>query len=339
MKRSFLAVAIVLIMMVSLNAADIKLKGLVQTWFSYADQDVDDDSGYGFTIRRVRFAPFGSISKNIKWGFQVYWDKQSVGILDAFMDITMSKGFKLKFGQFAAPGAISGALTSSAALDLIERASVSQKWGGNSGLLGYRAIGIQAHGNVMDDKLYYAVMIANPQTSSLFTPGVGASDYEHEHNGVMLWARLEAKPAKGFRLGAFYGGGKETDTDYKRDSYGAFLMYAKDSLNIKAEYIAGKYGVEGLQTEYSGMYGVLGYKFGKVEPTVRYGFYKPDDGMPDGNGVEQYNNITLGVNYQYGKSVKFQANYVLRSESMFDNLPELKNNLFYLCFQYSFKSK
>ncbi|MCP4157347.1 MAG: hypothetical protein GY757_57080 [bacterium] len=337
MKRvTFILIAIFIVSVVTVNAGDkatINFKGLVQGWFSYAEQpDGEDNSPYGFTLRRLRFAPYGTLSKNIKWGFQVAWDKQNAFMLDAFFDIRLSGGFNIKLGQFAAPGAISGALTSSAKLDFVERAAISQNWGGNAALLGYRAYGIQAHGNLMDKKLYYAIMIGNPRTASLFTPSVKAATYSHDENGINLWARLEAKPFKNLRIGSFYGGGK-TDDDYKRNSYGAFLFYVKDAVNFKAEYIAGEHGFEDLETKYNGMYVVLGYRMDKIEPVIRYGFYTPNDGGCDDYGVEKYKDITAGINYYHSKFVKFQANYVARSEDG----TSLKNNLFYACFQYSFK--
>lgn len=337
MKRYILLIVLIFAVSTLATGGDeggIKFKGLVQTWFSAAQQDSEVDSGYGFTLRRVRFKPYGAFSKTIKWGFQVGWDKQNASIFDAYLEFIMSPQLKLKVGQFAAPGTVSGALTSSGALDFVERPAVSQRWGGNAGLYGYRGMGVQAHGDLMDGKLYYAVMIANPKTTGLFTPGIKSNDYQHDNNGVMLWGRLESKPVKGLRIGAFYGGGKEKDTDYVRSSYGAHIFYVKGGINFKVEYIAGEFGYDGAETKYSGYYTLLGYKKGKWEPIVRYDVYKPIDGDPNGFGVESYNNITVGVNYFLNKKVKLQANYVIRDETMVAGVAKIKNNLFYICWQY-----
>lgn len=317
----------------------VQFKGLVQGWFSHAQQDSTEDDGYGFTLRRVRFAPFGTFSKNIKWGMQLAWDKQSPKFLDGWIDFRFSKGFGIKVGQFAAPGTVSGALTSSGALDMVERPAVSQRWNSNSALSGYRAIGVQFHGNLLDGKLYYAFMAANPRTTGLFTPGIKSADYSNDYNGIMFWARAEAKPTKGMRVGAFFGSGKEDDSDYKRSSYGGHLFYVNKVINFKAEYIGGEFGYENMETKYNGFYSLLGYKINKVEPIVRYDSYTPNDGNLDGNGVERYNNITIGLNYYHNKNVKLQVNYVLRDESMAGDLDKLDNNLFYIHCQYSFKSK
>lgn len=338
MKRYVLFIVLIFAVSTMVKGGDdggIKFKGLVQTWLSSAQQESDDDTGYGFTLRRVRLKPYGSFSKTVKWSIQLAWDKQNTALLDAFLDFIFSPQFKLRVGQFTAPGSVSGALTSSGKLDLVERAAISQRWGGFSALTGYRGIGVQAYGDLMEGKLYYAVMVANPKTSALFTPSIKSTDYEHDHNGITLWGRLEARPTKGLRIGAFYGGGKEEDTDIVRSSYGAHLFYVKGGINIKFEYIAGEHGLDGAETKYSGYYAVLGYKKDKWEPVVRYDVYSPNDGDPDGAGVESYNNITVGVNYFMSKKVKLQANYVIRNETMAAGIARIKNNLFYICWQYS----
>ncbi len=317
--------------------ADVNFKGLVQTWFSFADQNVDETTGYGFTLKRLRFKPYGNFGKNIKWGFQVGWDKQSAKLYDAYIDFSLSKQFGIKIGQFSAPGSVSGASTSSAKLDLIERAMIIQKWNGNSGLFGYRAFGIQFHGKLMNNKLYYAFMVSNPNTTSLFNPGIKSSSYKHENNGFGFWGRLEVKPVDGLSFGGFFGSSKTTDTELKRNSFGAHVFYVKNGFNFKVEYLSGQYGLEDQETKYSGFFVVFGYKINnKIEPVIRYDTYTPNDGNADAAGVEKYNNIGIGVNYYYCKRVKFQVNYLIRTETMSEGLDELKNNIFYVNFQYSF---
>lgn len=318
----------------SVMAAEIKFGGYFHGWFSYGDQDKDVSSAYGFSMRRVRLKSYGTLSKSIQWGLQVGWDKQTASLIEAYIDFDLSKAFKVKIGQFPVPGAISGTLTSTTRLDFVERAVVTEQWGENSALSKHRGVGLQVYGNFFNDKLYYAVMIANPKATALFSPGIKSPDYSHEDNGLTLWARVEATLMKGFRIGAFYSGGKTTDTDsnYKRDSYGAHLFYVKDPINFKIEYIAGEYGREGAETKYDGMYAVFGYKVDKLEPIVRYGLYTPNHGDPDNIGVETYKDITLGMNYYHSSKIKFQVNYVSRSEKGI----ELKNNLFYINLQYVF---
>ncbi len=337
MKRlTMICVIIILVVTVMPSMGEgIKFKGLAQTWFSHGEEGAGDSGGYGFTLRRVRFKPYGSFSDKIKWTMQFGWDKQSASLVDVYVDFIFSKAFKIRIGKYTVPGTISSSLTSSGKLDFVERAAVTQQWGSKNSLSGYRAVGVQAYGHLMDGKLYYAFMLSNPKTSELFSPSIKQTAYFHQHNGLVFWGRVETFLAKGLRIGAFFTGGKETDTELKKSSYGAHLFYVNKGINFKAEYIAGETGADGAETKYNGMYALLGYKTGKVEPIVRYDFFTPMDGGRDGAGVEKYNNISLGINYYHTKKVKFQANYVLRNETMMTGDHKIKNNLFYICFQYS----
>jgi hypothetical protein len=339
MKRMVICLMFVFFMffIVSLNVAGeaIQFKGGVQVWLSHAERGTED-AGYGFTLRRVRLKPYGSFSDKIKWTLHAGWDKQSAKLIEVYLDFLFSKGFNLRVGQFTPPGTISSTLTSSFKLDFLERPMVTEKWGDHNDLTGFRSIGIQVDGKLFDGKLYYALMAANPKTSDLFNPGIKSSGYSHDNNGIMFWGRLETQLIKGLKLGAFMGTGKETDTDYVRTTYGAHFFYENKGINFKVEYIAGKYGIENLETKYNGFYVVLGYKIRKVEPIVRFDAYSPKDGTADSAGVETYNNYTVGINYFYSKNITLQANFLLRDESMAAGFDKIKNNIFYVCCQYTF---
>ena len=339
MKRNFLIVA-TLSMMIFLTGssvlnAEVQFKGLVQTWFSYTPQQGSDNNLYGFTLRRLRLNPYGTLTKNIKWGFQVAWDKQVASVLDVYLDFLFSPQFTIRVGQFPAPGAISSALTSSGKLDMLERPLVTENWGGISRLSSFRAFGLQVSGELAKGKLYYAVMAANPKATSLFDPAIKATTYTHADNGLVLWTRLEAKPLDGLKIGAFASAGKD-DLDYTTNSYGGHLFYEKNGLNFKAEYLAGKYGGKDAERKYHGYSILLGYTIAKLEPVVRYDFYTPNDNKIFHSDVKKFNHLTLGLNYFVDKNVKLQANYVLRDETMAAGLAKLDNNLFYICLQYTY---
>ena len=335
MKKHLLIILLIFMVSGISLYSDINFKGLIQSWFSYSNQGEDDNNTFGFTIRRVRFNPYGTFTKNIKWGLQLSWDKQSAALLDAYLDFHLSANFNIKIGQFAAPGAKSGVLTSSGHLDMVERSAITQVWNTNNNLFGYRAIGLQAYGEFANKKVYYALMLANNSTTSIFNPSVKSSTYSHEDNGLTIWGRVEAKIMEGMAAGLFYGEGKISNTSYVKNSYGAHLYYQKNALNFKAEYISGKFGIEGSETQYSGGYISIGYKVDKIEPIVRYGFYSPNDGNSDSKGVEKYDNITAGINYFYNKNIKFQVNYIHRMEIM-EGDNSLNNDLFYINIQYIF---
>lgn len=311
-------------------SAEVNFKGLVQNWFSFEENSVDETGTFsGFANRRIRLAPFGKLGENITWGVQFAFDKFSTpSVLDVYMNYSFSDQFNLKVGKFAPPGAIGAALTSSGKLDLLERAPVIMAWNANSGLHGYRAFGVQLNGKIMEGKLYYAVMIANALTAGHnWIPNAKAITV-NEHNGMGFWGRLEAYPFRGMRVGGFYGKSNEKDTneiELDRSSYGAHIFYVKNKFNLKFEYIAG----ETNSIKYNGMYLVAGFRISRIEPILGYSYYIP---VEDG---EKFTNMTVGVNIFYKKNIKFQINYVIRDE---ENII-YKNNIFYANFQYTFNSK
>lgn len=335
--RRFLALLLLSILVpIQAHAVDVEFSGLVQTWFSYADQNKDDGNAYGFTVRRVRLNPFGSFSEKIKWGIQVAWDEQEATLSEVYLDFLVNKNFNFKIGQFAPPGAISGGLTDDGELDFVERPVITLKWGDHSRFYSWRALGLQIYGQLMEDKVNYAFMVANPRTLDIFSPSTRYPEYEHPSSGLTFWGRLEICPLKGLNFGAFFGTGTEKEVNNKKSSYGGHLFYVKKPLNLKLEYIAGEYGLEGEGTRYNGIYAIVGIQIKKLEYLIRYGFYTPNNGAPNRVGVKRFNNITFGLNYFFSPHIKCQANYVIRRETMGENFEQIKNNVFYINFQYSF---
>ncbi len=337
--RSFFLICMaiaLLIVNVAAEGSDIKFVGLGQVWFSVGDQDIEAADTYGFTVRRIRLAPSGSLSKNIKWGFQFAWDKQVAKVLDAYVLFQLSDNFNVKVGQFAPPAAKSAALTNSGQLDFVERASITLRWADHSKLSGLRAVGVQIDGQLMEEKLYWAFMVANPQTLKIFDPSINLPDYEQQ-SGLTFWGRMEVRPLEGLNFGAFFGTGTEKDISNKKSSYGAHLFYVGNRWNLKLEYIAGIYGLEARETKYNGIYSVVGFRVSKpLELAFRYGFYTPNNGFPNPLGVKKFNNITFGANIFCNHNIKFQVNYVIRQETMDVGMAEMSNDLFYVMCQYSF---
>lgn len=333
MKKIIILVFLVVFLFMSVHS-EVNFKGLVQNWFSMSSQANGDtsESIYGFSNRRIRLAPYGTLGKNMRWGIQFAFDKFAApSVLDVYMEYFISREAIVKFGKFAPPGVKAAALTSSGALDLVERASIVQLWGGNSGLHGYRAFGAQLSGKLVEGKIYYALMLSNALTASNnWLPTVKNLSTTNSHNGFGMWGRIEAYPVKGLQIGAFLGSGSEADpalveSDIKRNSYGGNIFYKRDNINLKFEYIAG----ESNGIKYSGMYGVAGYRFNKLEPIIGFEIFTP---VEEG---EKYTNISGGINYFHSKNVKFQVNYVMRSEDITD----VDNDIIYANFQYSFNSK
>jgi hypothetical protein len=334
MNKTVISLALLLLVSTAVEAANVHFKGFTQIWFSYGDTEINDASTYGFSFKRVHFIPYGSFGRNITWMIHVgYEGHPDVKLYDAYLDFKISKAFRLTIGQFPVPGA---PFRPSYKLDFVQRAAITQTWGGASGLFGWRALGFRAHGDILKGKIYYALMISNPKTlGGFFSPGNRAPTYTNTTEGINFWGRLEARPLKGLKAGMFLGSGElsniEDGTGHKTDSYGFSLEYRQKGFYLKGEYLSGKKD----ETKYSGLYATLGYRIKKFEPILRYDTLTPGDGEPDAAGIERYSNITLGVNYYLNRNVKFQVNYVSRSETG----TELSNNLFYINFQWFFNTK
>lgn len=321
----------------------IHFKGFTQMYFSYAEANGDGDSPYGFTLRRLRFKPYGQFSENLSWGFQLSYDRQALKLLDVYLQYKISPFFSIKTGQFAVPGSKSGALAdelfSTTKMALIERATITQKWLGYSGLYAYRGFGVQLDGHLLDNKLYYGLMASNPKGNGIFTPSVKMDTYTHDENGLTLWARAEYKPVDGIGIGAFVGNGQSSIGDtitVVRNSYGAHFFMRKNNITLLTEYIAGESGQEDNELNYSGLFFDFAYRLNNFEPAIRFAFYEPDGGDAV-NGIEKNTNYTLGLNYYFNKNVKIQANYILKNEQMANDADELDNNLFYINLQHTFK--
>ncbi len=333
MKRILLIVLISVFLITSVYS-EVNFKGLVQNWFSMSSQENGEtsDSIYGFSNRRIRLAPFGTLGKKARWGVQFAFDKFATPVvLDAYLEYFFSREAIVKFGLFAPPGSKAAALTSSGALDFIERATIVQLWNGNNGLHGYRAFGAQLSGKFMEGKLYYALMVSNALTTgNNWLPSIKTPSTVNPHTGIGFWGRLEAYPVPGLQIGGFIGSGTEADPaiadiEIKRSSYGFNLFYKKNNINVKFEYLGG----DSNDVKYSGMYAVAGYLFNKFEPIIGFESYtRIEEG-------EKYTNFSGGINYFHSKNIKLQLNYIMRTEELID----VDNDIIYANIQYSFTSK
>ncbi len=352
MKNLSILIAVLILLPFAIKAQEkvspsIKLKSLAHLYFSYAEAENNEDP-YGFSIRRLRFKPYGDITKNVKWGFQFALDRQEIKLLDVYVNFTPKKYLNIKVGQFAPPAAKSAALAddlfSLTKMICIERSTVTQNWLKNTGLYAYRALGLKIDGKILNEKLYYGIMISNPVGNSLFTPSIKHQNYTHNNRGYSLWARTEYKPVKELGIGGFgsFGNNKNSDNvdiiNTERTSFGTHVVYRENNIVLMTEYITGVVKIDETEMKYDGWYFDFSYKIKKIEPAFRYEFYNPNKANEDQFGVTQYNNYTVGVNFYPYKKIRVQANYVFKTEQMKANTKQLNNNLFYINLQYVFSS-
>lgn len=323
----------------------MKFKGFTQLFFSASDYE---DSPYGFTIRRLRIVPHGNITKNISYKFQFGYDKYSPSVLDALLNFKIRDEFQVQAGLYPAPGARSGAFGdatwSTTKMNVIQRSMHTQNYNTFMKMKGYRDIGVQVHGHLLDKKLYYATMIANPNASDIFTPGVKTPAYSHSYNGIKSWTRLEFKPIEGMGIGGFVGVSSFKDSiDNQAQAYGGHFVYRSDNIRAFAELVAGSNNYDSDYVgdfDYMGMFVELGYVInGKFMPVVGFDRFQPNTDGPDGYGVEAYNNLTIGCSIFIDKSVKLMANYILRMEERDETIApdDIDNNLFLISLQYIYK--
>ncbi len=338
-KKSLVLTFLILFFSFSLVfAVDIKFKGLVQNWFSYAQDNSNGDYSFGFTARRVRLKVVTKFSKKVIGVIQGSWDKQATGLIDAYLDLKFKDEFNLRFGKFTVPASVSTSLTSSGKLDFVERSMFVLQLAKLNGLAGFRTMGVQVSGKIFEKKAYYAFMVGNPETSKIFTPSVKSSTYSGE-DSLFVGGRFELFPIKGLRIGSYATQSKVSSTDVKNTTYGAHFFYVINGINFKAEYMKGKKEIMATDStiDYNGFFLKFGYKLNKkIEALIRYDVFTPKEDSFDTFGVERYNNYSFGVNYQYCKYVKFQANYVIRDEKMAEGFAQLNNNIFYINIQYAF---
>lgn len=324
----------------------INYKGFSQLFFSSIKNG--DESIEGFSVRRLRIKPYGKLSEKMKWAFQFDFGKNKFSMLDVYLRYELNEKINFQAGKFASAGARSGALLSSSKLTCIQRSTISQKWGTFADLHGHRNIGFQIDGKIKG--LYYAAKIASYSGKDLLTPTVTPEDKNPFDKSLAFDFRLEYFITKNFSFGGFIHQGNkripETDTtltDKKHLSYGGHILYKSNNLRLFAEYIKGEtittneiINAENLETkeEFEGFFAEAGYKINKFMPVARFSYYK----APENEDLVSQSNITLGLNYYPIKNVKLQANYIIRSEEMKGNIKEPDNNIFLICFQYSFFS-
>lgn len=311
---------------------------LAQMHFSYAQND-SSENPYGFRLRRLDSRIWSAPTDYFNWSIIVGFDDFFFRILEADVNFIVSDGLKFRIGQFAPPAVRSGApvdhLFKVPTMTFIERPPITLNWASNSALLAYRTFGVQAHGNFLNNKMYYAFMVGNPKGSSYFYASSKNTIHQNAYNGLAYWGRLEYKPVSDFVLGAFFGSSSnQADTlSNTNDSYGGHILYRKHNISFMAEVVSGSYSINSSTIKYNGGYIECGYLVKHFEPAIRVDYYVPNDKRPDPYNVKSYTNYTLGLNYHASEKIKIQVNYIFKNEQMLTGFNHINNNLCYINLQ------
>jgi len=336
MIRKVFIPSLILISFSLLPAEELVISGLLQEWFSFAQSETGGNRG--FSLRRARLKISGSPLENLKWAIQYVYDQQKPRLLDAHLSLRLSSWLNIKAGQFKIPASYGG-LTSSSNLDFIERAMVVQKWSGFNDLVCYRNLGVQISGVLLDHRVGYAIMAANPRAEVLFTPRIRDTDYG-DHRGLQVTGQIRIHPVKSLELGGFYlcDHFREHARHYR--SSGFFASLVQEKLFLKAEYLRGRRTPDSanpLEISYLGYLLSFGIRLGKFQPVIRYDSYREKDPPGDTN-ERQHANLTLGINCFILKRIKLQANYVFRPEELAADIPKPAHDIFYFNLQYTFST-
>ncbi len=331
----------------------MNISGFTNIWATYASSDMDNEQ-YGLSVRYFRIKASGNLLENVSWTNQFSFDKGNPTLLDVYVTYNRSKYINVRFGQFPVPGIKSGVLScnlwSTTKQILNDRSTITQNWGSNSGLSSYRSLGGMFFGSIKESLINYYIMLATSKagTSNYFNASVKSPGISHGENGLAIFSRLEIKPIKEMATGISFhtGNGNTGDTiDLSRMSYSTYFMMRKSGISTMIEYIAGKNETsinDAVSSEfsYNGLYVELAYKLqNNIEPVARFDIYSPLDGTADNNGVEKYQNITLGCNYYPSQNLSLMFNYVIRGEETATGFEEISNNLAYCQVRYKFKLK
>lgn len=240
-----------------------KLSGLLHADHRLAIDDDELQSNDGYLLRRVRPTFSGTLFGKYDFRFTPDFAPNAANVQDAFINARFQPWLAVQAGKFKTPVSLER-LQSGSDLRFTERAYVANS------LLPNRDIGVQIHGNILDDKLSYAFGNFNGVQD-------GGSSTNSDNNVDREWAgRIFAHPFKGqdnllSGLGIGIAG---TSSDYT----GALLAhnYKTPGQNSIFTYAGGVNG-DGRQNRispqfyyYAGPFGLIG-EYARVSHDVARG--------------------------------------------------------------------
>ncbi len=307
----------------------IKLNGLLQGWYQYTDGATPEGT---FRLRRAEIKLSGEITPKVSWAImidpaQVREDDvvtapetnlvTSVGRKSVLQDILVS--FKLcpsssiDIGQYKTPFGMEG-LTSSAKLDLIERAMLASKlkWAD------YRDVGVTYKGN------FKLGGVKIEPTLGVYN---GEGQNKQDANDSKAYAgRLVVMPVESLHLGIAHYNGDAGPDEVANERTGAEFKFTLDPVSIYGEYAIGEKAGKDIETYYGTATCNLGDLYQAV---LRYDWLDPDTDA-DENAVTE---TTVGLNYFMKKhNAKLALNYVFVGEEG----PSVDNDIVRVMAQVSF---
>ncbi len=240
---------------VTLASADaansLRLRGLVQldSRLFFGDEGVTNNA---FVLRRARLITEGQFAKNYSFQLVSEFGGSSVSILDANLNIFLTKALQVRVGKFKSPVGLEQ-LQSDSWTFFNERSIASN-------LVPNRDLGIQAWGELADGRVSYAAGVFNGVADAASSNN---TDFDNEKDLVARVAftpfRNDAgSPLQGFTFGLAGNIGREKTaagrpSGYRTDGQQTFFSYnssvVADGLNWRIspqlDYRNGSFGLLG----------------------------------------------------------------------------------------------
>lgn len=240
---------------VTLASADaansLRVRGLVQldSRLFFGDEGVTNNA---FVLRRARLITEGQFAKNYSFQLVSEFGGSSVSILDANLNVFLTKGLQFRLGKFKSPVGLEQ-LQSDSWTFFNERSIASN-------LVPNRDLGVQAWGDLADNRVSYAVGVFNGVADA------GSSTNTDFDNDKDLAARVTfspfrneaGSPLQGLTVGLAGNIGREKTTagrpsGYRTDGQQTFFSYnssvVADGLNWRVspqlDYRNGSFGLLG----------------------------------------------------------------------------------------------
>lgn len=205
-----------------------------------------------FSIKRARFGVQGNYGKQLDYAF-LFETASTLTIRDAYVDFKPWNGFKIMGGQFKVPFSMEVG-TGDTNVEFYDRSIISVLYPDAGG--GFRAPGIDAHGDLFDGRMQYWVGLFNGQ--GLLTSGttnepevVGRlrfSPWKNSHGsakGLSFGGSAEHSRSKGLALEQSFSGvmNDGTYTFFPQfringgvERYNGFFSFLRGPLGVRGEY-------------------------------------------------------------------------------------------------------
>ena len=362
MKKLYVVLFFVLLLVITLiqsvNAQEVKVGGYLQTWFLNQQNDgyinrPDIEPGVsGFRIRRARLNFKSDLNEVFSIDTWLDFADVQKALLDLKAIAKISPEFVVTIGQFIPPTQMNEtAIISSSKIPFYELSDVALKLSSYMGHDSYRDVGIMVSGSIKNI-VRYGAYYGNGCGRFGYA---GTAIFNRKAGQGLMGLRVDVEPVKGLVVGGHFSINKQDSTNTgtaaapviaTKDRSSFSFNLGSDGFGLPALYTQFEYGngkvdeiSKNTKTEYNGWYATVGYKvIPALQLLLRYDTYKETlkstKGLAD--VTAQANNVTVGATYYFFKEkvdiVKLGLNIEARNEDPVD----LKNNIVVFWTQFRF---